>query len=639
MRKTPSLIAAAAGVLVHLCVPLAAGAQSPSSAQVVTSLASLASLTPGAIQGSVQDELGAPVAGAVVSALGSSSAFAVTDRIGRFELRSLPPGPYLVRAHLAGFTAPRGQVIRVLPSAKTSSSIALRRVTAAALSTPPVVPASLGPIADQEPRDSTPPEGAASGSGVAADPGEIAWRLSHTRRSILKDVDQAIVATNSSQPVTFGNSRALSHAMESSARLASNFFTDTPFFGQFNILTTSSFDAPQELFAARGFVARSVADMVVGAPAGDADWTIRGAVTQGDIASWVLSGDYISHATERHRRDIGMSYSTQRYDGGNFAALKNVTDGSRNVGSIHAFDTYSITPQLLVTYGARYARYDYLDASSLLSPRVSIALLPDEHLRITTSFSQSALAPGAEEFVQPEQGLWLPPQRTFSSIDDRAALVAEKTTHYEAGIERDLAPGVTVSTRAFHQRSDDQLVTLFGISQPGLPSATLGHYFVANTGPVEATGYSAGFKAVVASRVRGAVEYSYARASWNSPGGYNYLLLLSPSSVRSGEERIHDVSTSFEADVPETSTRVMVLYRISNGFARRDFSSRPGVDGRFDVQVRQSLPFLDFSNAKWEMLVTVRNFFHDAAGDQSIYDELLVVRPPKRLVGGLTLRF
>jgi hypothetical protein len=39
------------------------------------------------------------------------------------------------------------------------------------------------------------------------------------------------------------------------------------------------------------------------------------------------------------------------------------------------------------------------------------------------------------------------------------------------------------------------------------------------------------------------------------------------------------------------------------------------------------------------MLVGVRNFFHDTVAEQSIYDELLVVRPPKRVVGGLTLHF
>ncbi len=73
-------------------------------------------------------------------------------------------------------------------------------------------------------------------------------------------------------------------------------------------------------------------------------------------------------------------------------------------------------------------------------------------------------------------------------------------------------------------------------------------------------------------------------------------------------------------------------------------SAAPGADersfdGRFDVQLRQSLPFMNFSAAKWEMLVAVRNFFRDASSDGSVFDELLVIRPPKRLVGGLTMRF
>ena len=638
MRKIPSSIAAAAGVLAVLCVPVSAVAQqAPQPADRVASLAS------GVIQGLVQDEGGAPVAGAVVSALGSSSVFTVTDRSGRFELRPLPPGPYLVRAHLVGFVAPRGQVVRVLPSARASSSIALRRVNAVVTApAPPVIPAALGLLPAPETAPSAPDEQttpAAGDSGVS-DPVEVAWRLSHARRSILKDVDQAIVATNAPAGLTgFGTPRAFSHAVESSARLASNFLTETPFFGQLNILTTSSFDAPQDLLAARAFLAQSVANMLVGAPAGDADWTIRGAVTQGDIASWVLSGDYVTRAPGRHRYDVGSSYSTQRYDGGNFAALKNVTDGRRNVGTLHAFDTLALTPQVLITYGVRYARYDYLEASSLLSPRVGITLIPAEHVRINALVSRRALAPGAEEFVQPDAGIWLPPQRTFSSLDDRAPLVAERTTHIEAGIERDFAPGATISLRGFHQHADDQLITLFGVDQPGQPSATLGHYFVANNGPMDATGYSAGLKAVFAARVRGSIEYSYARASWAAGETPSYLMLVSPSSVRTGDERVHDVSTSVEADVPETSTRVMVLYRVNNGFAGRDVASRTGVDGRFDVQVRQSLPFLDFSTAKWEMLVTVRNFFRDSTSDQSIYDELLVVRPPKRVVGGLTLRF
>ena len=84
-----------------------------------------------------------------------------------------------------------------------------------------------------------------------------------------------------------------------------------------------------------------------------------------------------------------------------------------------------------------------------------------------------------------------------------------------------------------------------------------------------------------------------------------------------------------------------MLYRVSNGFARprRGSTDRPALDSRFDVQVRQSLPFMDFSTrASGRCCVAVRNFFRDAASDQSVYDELLVVRPPKRVVGGLTLQ-
>jgi hypothetical protein len=46
-----------------------------------------------------------------------------------------------------------------------------------------------------------------------------------------------------------------------------------------------------------------------------------------------------------------------------------------------------------------------------------------------------------------------------------------------------------------------------------------------------------------------------------------------------------------------------------------------------------------FSGAEWEMLVALRSLFRDDLLDASIYDELLVVRSPKRVVGGVTVRF
>src|SRR6516225_1135450 len=121
MRGTCRLMAPILGLL---CTPVAAAGQAVPQFQPVTHIASLAT---GSIEGIVQDEKGAPVSGAVVSALGATTKIALTDRAGRFELRMLTPGPYLVRVHQNGFVASRGQIVDVRASARTASSISILR--------------------------------------------------------------------------------------------------------------------------------------------------------------------------------------------------------------------------------------------------------------------------------------------------------------------------------------------------------------------------------------------------------------------------------------------------------------------------------------------------------------------------------
>ncbi len=69
-------------------------------------------------------------------------------------------------------------------------------------------------------------------------------------------------------------------------------------------------------------------------------------------------------------------------------------------------------------------------------------------------------------------------------------------------------------------------------------------------------------------------------------------------------------------------------------------NATPGPDVRFDVQLYQGLPFISTGKARWELVFAVRNLFHDPQKQvESLYDELLVVRPPKRVVGGVTVQF
>ena len=607
----------------------------------------IASVTPGSIQGLVRDERESPIAGAVVTALGATAVLAVTDHNGRFELPGLAAGSYVVTAHLNGYVAAPAQTIEIGSGARRISALVLRRAR-----TPvPLLAAGIG-AAEPEPQAADPADRGSNSDPTAggeapetdADHGETAWRLRHARRSVLKNVTLPDELVADDGPAdTFWPREAFSRAVGSPARFATSFFADTPLSGQVNFLTTGSFETPKELFSSDSLT-HGIAYVRLGAPVGsNGDWAVRGALTQADISSWILAGSYATRAPAQHKYDVGWSYSTQRYDGGNVLARRDLTDGSRNVGTMYGFDTFTITPALTVSYGSRYARYDFLEDRNLVSPRVEVTMTPAERTRISAVVSRAAQAPGAQEFLPPgDTGIWLPPQRTFSSIEPGRPLRAEHTTHLSVELERDVA-GSTVSLRAFRQQVDDQLVTLFGADLPSQPNAKIGHYLVGNAGDVSAIGCTAALRTLVASRVQGSVAYSLTNAQMTAADDLRYLVLLAPSALHRNAERIHDVTTSIETNVPETSTRVLVLHRVSNGFARPFGSGqspdRPGLGSRFDVQVRQSLPFLNFTSAKWEMLIAVRDFFSETAVDQSVYDELLVVRPPKRIVGGVTMHF
>jgi hypothetical protein len=604
-------------------------------------VARVASAAPGSLFGHVQDDKGSPVAGVIISALGTTTTFAVSDRDGRFEFGTLAPGPYMLRAHLAGYLAARAQMVQVRASARTTSSISLRRAGSA-----PVLAAGIGGPTDAGDRSEevAPSEPDKTDGGAPPDDNhsETAWRLRHARRGILKDANVPYdLFADSEHPGGVTPVDLLSRAVGSPARIATNFFSETPFSGQLNLLTTGSFNAPQQLFSADN-AQRNVAYVRVGAPVGDrGDWTVRGALTQTDMSSWIVAGSYATRAPARHRYDLGMSYSTQRYDDGSPLSRSDFPDGTRSAGTIFAFDSFSLSPTVTLTYGTSYSRYDYLDERNLLSPRVELTVSGAGNFRIVAEASRRALAPGAEEFLPPaETGIWMPAQRTFSALGAADRFEAERTTHIGLGMERDFGLS-TVAFRAFSQQTVDQLVALFGTQMPDEPGAPAGHYFVGNVGDAQATGCTAELRTTIGERVHGSVAYTFADAELMPTANLRYLVLLAPSPMRPTREAIHDVSARVEANVPETSTRVLVLYRVSNGFAATDVDSgsRPGLDSRFDVQVRQSLPFMNFSSARWEMLLAVRNFFRETSSDQSIYDELLVVRPPNRLVGGVTLHF
>ena len=624
MARLTGFVAAAA--ILGVTVPDASARQAP-----IQPVFQQVRLTLGAIRGTVIDESGAPLAGAMVSALGATTGVATTDAHGRFVIEPLPSGRYVVRVNRAGFVSARREGISVGAAAADIDRIQLRRAEDALLGARPILAAGLVTPSGENPT--------ADGDNHT----EIAWRLRHLVRSVLKDSGEVVSIADAAadQPIPDDTTPSIfGRAFSDAATIAASFFTDTPFSGEVNLLTTSAHSAGPLVFS--DFAPRGVAYLSIGAPAAAGRWDVRASMSQSDVSAWILAGTFTSRIADSHDSAFGVSYSTQQYQNPRARALGigRTTDDSRNVGEIFGGDRWTLSPGVELEYSARYAHYDYLRRRSLLSPRAGISLTPfDRGTHVSAHVSQRMLAPGAEEFLPPSVvGPWLPPERTFAPLAGEDLRV-ERTRAFDVGVSHEVGGAYVVGVRRFQQHVDDQLATLFGLPVNGGPRSP-GHYYVASAGGLDAEGWIFSLSSAPSHSVRGSLDYSVARANWVSRGDMAAIAVWAPSAIRPRAENVHDLTGSIQTEVPQTATRVFVLYKLNNAFANSGDPTRPALDYRFDVQVNQALPFMPFSDAaRWEVLVGLRNMFRDPNDAGSIYDELLVVRPPKRVIGGLLIRF
>ena len=607
-----------------------------------------ADLVAGRIEGVVTDERGAPIAGVAVSALGPDALFGVTDQSGRFVFSAVPVGTYLIRAQRAGYRASMREFVDVSPAASARHIVRLARLagTPAEAAPGPTEPAPViaagfgGSTATIAP---APPASQGDDDSVDHDHSSRLWRLRHMKRSVLRETQgQLALGTYDDDDIDWIEDRFGAPTVEASARGTTSFFGgDASLSGQVQFLTATAFDDGDKGEAtawAQG--PAGVAYATVGAPIGNTgQWSVQGAIGRGELSSWIVAGSYLRPTETRHALDLGASFAMQGFNEETPAALMSVPERRRVAGTIHAFDTWRLHRRAVVTYGTRYAYHDYLDRPTLMSPSASLSVSPLQKTWVRVAVTQQMLAPGAEEFdARNLSAFSMPPQRTFTSASADGRLSAERTRHVEVGLERQVGQFL-LGVRRFEQAVDNQLVAMFGVGPRDL-APDLGHYAVANGGNVNAGGWVFGLAQDAGPRFRGSVEYTIAQAEWFGTGDRGLIAVLAPSADRTGNERIHDVTARAVTDVPETATRVAATWKVNSAFARRSpLLADASSDARFDVQVSQRLPFLSSTGADWEFVFAVRNLFRDGEAVGSIYDELLVIRPPKRVVGGVLVKF
>ena len=185
-------------------------------------------------------------------------------------------------------------------------------------------------------------------------------------------------------------------------------------------------------------------------------------MNQSDLSSWMLAGSYVVKAQVPHRYQFGMSYSLQRYEGGNTAAL----DGGGRHGAQRRLGVRLRRVADLALHLDRLRRQ--LRALRLPArPRRSSArasrppFSPSKAWRVRAAAAREVSAPGAEEFIPPTSAEYLPPQRTFSAISN-AGIRTQALQNYEFGIERVLNGAALgdARVRSAHRRSNRHGVRL-----------------------------------------------------------------------------------------------------------------------------------------------------------------------------------
>ncbi len=628
-RSSPFLV-------VLLCLSAVSGAWAQTHSRHTQAIPTSEPAEAGQILGRVTDDGGTAVKGASILALGTTLVAARSDQDGYFRL-NLTPGDYVLRAACAGYLSTLRARVRVGSDSRVTRDVTLIRIGSSQPST--VRLAGLGSVGPVEALPAGQEEVAAE--DASSSHSETAWRLRHLPRTVLRDVGTATWKVEDAdrlgldrRVVTLASARA-ARGPESggSALLASPELN-----GHVDFLTSGSLAASGP--STTPDWPRGVAYVVLGAPLGSSgNWTVRAATTAADAASWTLLGEYRARPDQTHAFRTGASYSSQTpvADGEPHLSIGVASPDTRRVGGAYGFDRWRVNRRLEVDYGLRLDRYDYLAVPNLVSGRAGVRVGVAPGTVFVATVAPHMIAPGAEQFLPPaSSGVWLPPERTFSSLEPGRPLDPERVDRYELGLETHvgLGPARTVRILHFNERTADQIATLFGLDD----ASQVGHYYISSPGAVAVDGWVLGLSGQILDHVSGTVDYTEARAVWDQSPAHQALAVLASSAARAGLERSHDLMTSVDAVVPATATELSVAYRLNSAFSRAG-EANPVLAGRFKVEIRQHLPFQPLGRGELHLLISARTMLHEATSSGTFYDELLTVAPPTRLTCGLQMRF
>lgn len=574
------------------------------------------------ISGVVASEDGNPLPGALVSVFDTGSddgaaRFAVTDEEGRFEVGEASPGLYSLRAYLAGFLpSPRAQVI-VRSGASFADTLLIQM-------------AAIG----SEP-----------GSGTLS---ELRWLLQRGGRNVLKDRRAGLDFQDIwDGPWGDGSRFPALAALEG----------ELGFFAA----SGSSLGLPESRAVDSG-IAYTRFELPSTARG---NWEAEARLMESAFASWAANLSYTMDEFDGHEFAAGIAYQRHVYGDApdyrppaapilNLALLQEPQ--AEWDGAAFVADDFTLGRARLST-GLTYRRFSYLTGHRGLAPRAVLEVEASDDWTLMGGMAVRVDGPIGEDSallsrVAHGDLLALDPSWFGSEA-------AQRNTRYQAGVQYEASPHTILAARLFREVTTDQLLRTF---ESGPVSG--GRFDVSNAGDYSSTGFALDWireMGQVAPRLDLGGRVSWLVAVVGNPVGEEalaapadpigfvgsggphlahsarFLLPVGESAV------VHDLSAEVVARLRPSGTRLAAAYRVIRhpGLTptHPSLSAAGEHTARFDVELVQLIPFADWSGTEWELSLAVRDLFFREMLGRSLLDEIAVAHAPRRVVGGLAVRF
>jgi hypothetical protein len=351
----------------------------------------------------------------------------------------------------------------------------------------------------------------------------------------------------------------------------------------------------------------------------DLSFALTGLAAESAATTWRAGAEFELRASERNRIEVGAVYGAR--SNATNAPIGGEID-RRSVGAFRLVHTLQLSDTVSTRAGGRFIDAPFLNSSRSIDPELSVLLedLDDDGGRgyLRLDLSGDTLFPGLEVVT--------------GSGGDLIALsegLPVFAGHFQA--QRSWTRGAAVGYRKrgtrVEARLQDQTVShallVFPSSFAGAPFVENGQRNRVEMGSVMLE------RTFAHDQAQTGIEYGF---------GHFASDRMHPARARD----FHQITTRFDAYLRRSGTGIAIFHRLHDGapVAQRAGESQPRFRAqRYLIELRQDVPFVpDMIGADMALLVSLRNVYYDDVDRRNI-DEFAVTSPPRRVTGGIRVKF